>query len=417
MSKFIVHGGKTLTGTITVSGSKNAALPLIAATLLAEGKSVLRNVPRIKDVFAMIELIKSLGAKAILEQHTLFIDASRLTSHTPDPSLAGKLRGSILLLGPVLAHCGAIDIPYPGGDLIGPRPIDTHLKAFEQLGAEIRTEKTISLRAKRLSGARIVLHESSVTATENILMAATLAKGETQVRLAATEPHVSELARALIVMGAKIEGIGTSTLTIKGVKELRGMDHILCPDPIETGSFAILGATTKSNLVIKNVIVDELDAVLLKLSEIGVNWREERGNLIIAPPEKPHQATKIQTGLYPLLSTDLQSPFGVLATQAQGTTLIHDWMYEGRLGYINELRKMGANAFVLDPHRAIIHGPTPLFGKEIHSLDIRSGMTLLIAALVAQGETVINDAGIIDRGYEAIDARLRALGAAIERTA
>lgn len=415
MAKFRVLGGKPLKGAINVSGSKNAALPLIAAALLTPGKSVLRNVPLIKDVYAMIDLIKSVGAKVILEQHTLFIDATNLTSHTPDSALAGKLRGSILLLGPLLARLGEIEIPYPGGDLIGPRPIDTHLKAFEQLGAHILTNKTILLKAKQLIGTRIVLRETSVTATENVLMASVLAKGETQIRLAATEPHVSELAHTLIGMGAKIDGIGTNTLTIKGVKELRGMDHILHPDPIETGSFAILAATTKSSLVIKNVVVDELDAVLLKLSEIGVNYKTERGNLIIAPPEKPYQATKIQTGLYPLLPTDLQSPFGVLATQAQGTTMIHDWMYEGRLAYINELRKMGANAFVLDPHRAIIHGPSPLYGKEIHSLDIRSGMTLLIAALVAQGETIINDAQIIDRGYEAIDVRIRALGADIIR--
>ncbi|RJQ13763.1 UDP-N-acetylglucosamine 1-carboxyvinyltransferase [Candidatus Parcubacteria bacterium] len=415
MAKFIVTGGKKLKGEIAASGSKNAALPIIAASLLSSQRSIIRNVPLIKDVLTLVELIKSLGAKVIFESHNLYIEPGSINSHTPNPQLAGKLRGSILLLGPMLAHFGKIHIPYPGGDLIGPRPIDTHLKALKQLGAEVEEGDILKLEAKRLKGTRIILSEASVTATENLLMAATLAQGETIIRLAAMEPHVVELAKILKDMGAKIEGIGTPTLTIKGVKELHGFIHTLEPDPIEVGSFAILAATTKSPITIKGVNPENLDAVLIKLSEIGVNWKLNDNNLLIEPPPKPYQAAKIQTGLYPALPTDLQSPFGVLATQAQGTSLIHDWMYEGRLAYINELRKMGANAFILDPHRAIIHGPTPLYGKEIHSLDIRSGITMIIASLAASGQSIINDAEIIDRGYENIEARLQNLGAQIER--
>lgn len=416
MSKFIVKGGKQLEGEIYVSGSKNAALPIIAATLLTHQKSVIKNIPLIKDVLVMVELIKSVGAKVILENRSLFVDSSSITSNQPDKTLGGKLRGSILLLGPMLSRLGSIKIPYPGGDLIGPRPIDTHLNVLKQLGVKVQTDRILELKAKKLKGTKIILSEASVTATENVLMAAAKSQGKTILRLAAMEPHVSELARCLVSMGARIEGIGTTTLKIKGVKNLNGLKYTLEPDPIETGSFAILAATTKSNVTIKNVNFDELDAVLMKLSEIGVNWSQNGTDLIIQNPQKPYQATKIQTGLYPSLPTDLQSPFGVLATQAQGTSLIHDWLYEGRLAYINELRKMGANAFVLDPHRAMVHGPTPLYGKEIHSLDIRSGMTMIIAALAAQGQSIIHEAEIIDRGYEQIEVRLQHLGAEIERT-
>ena len=306
-------------------------------------------------------------------------------------------------------------MPEPGGCIIGNRPLDTHTYALEQLGAKIeKKDRFYGMRVDRLKGTTIILPEFSVTATENVLMAASLAEGRTVIKLAAAEPHVQDLCVFLNEMGAKITGIGTHTLIIDGVKELHGAEHAIIPDQIEAGTFAVMAAATRGEIKIKNIIPEHLEIILLKLKQIGVKL-EVGSDYVQVLPSADLRAFKLQTMPYPGFPTDLQSPFGVLATQCQGTSLIQDPLFEGRMGYVNELAKMGANAIIADPHRVIITGPTPLYGQDIKSLDLRAGATLIIAGLIATGQTTINQAEIIDRGYEKIEERLSKLGANIKR--
>ncbi len=417
MSLFRINGGKPLRGTVAVSGSKNAVLPLLAATLLTDEPCLLHNVPRIRDAERLLDLVRSLGVLAEwVGDHDLRVTARDAQLETLDRKTFASLRGSLLLLGSLLARFRDVTIPEPGGDLIGNRPIDTHLYALEQLGATIeRTNGSYHLSAKNgIIGADIILPEFSVTATENALMAAATAKGRTVIKIAAAEPHVQDLISFLQKMGAKIHGAGTHTLTIDGVTRLQGVEHTLIPDQLEVGTFAVAAAVTGGDVLITNIIADHVDLVRLKLQQIGVKASLEDHSLRVTA-SFPLRAFRLQTFPYPGFPTDLQAPFGVLATQCSGTSLIHDPMYEGRLGYVNELIKMGANAVICDPHRVLVTGPTPLYGREVKSLDIRSGATLLIAGLVAQGETIIHDAETIDRGYERFEERLRALGADIKR--
>ena len=416
MSRLIIKGGRKLSGSIRVAGMKNAVLPLMAACLLTDDECTLENVPKIKDVESFIDILKALGAAMTWKNHTLVINAAGVKGSEPDPVLTRKLRASVLLMGPLISRFGRVKMAYPGGDIIGARPIDTHLFGFSHLGAQVRENHAdVSVTANRLSGATVVLPESSVTGTENLILAAVFAKGKTTIKLAATEPHVQELATFLNKMGAKIHGQGTSTIIIEGVENLSGTRHTIIPDQIETGTFACLAAATKSDIEIKNIEPDHLDAVFVLLEQMGVVFEVGHSNLYIKPPRQMYKSAVIQTGLYPKLASDLQPTFAVLATQAKGTSLVHDWMYEGRLNYVSELIKMGANAIIADPHRALITGPTPLFGTEINGLDIRAGITLVIAGLVAEGTTTIHDAGHVDRGYERVDERLKALGADITR--
>lgn len=399
-----------------MAGMKNAATPILAATLLTKEPCLIHNIPKIKDVFRMIEILTGLGVQTKwADEHTLQIQANAVSWEKLPKDLVSAMRSSILLIGPLLARCGEVEIPEPGGCIIGNRPIDTHLYALEKLGARpCRENGVYKFQAKQLKGDTIILPEFSVTATENTLMAAVLAEGTTVIKLAAAEPHVQDLIVFLQKMGARVSGAGTHTLTIEGVKSLRGAEHQIIPDQIEVGTFAVAAAATRGEVIIGPIIPEHLEIILLKLKQANVNYLLEDGKLLVRPSANL-KSFRLQALPYPGFPTDLQAPFGVLATQCGGTSLIQDPLYEGRMSYVNELIKMGANAIVADPHRVIISGPTPLYGQEIKSLDLRAGATLIIAGLVAEGETVINDAEIVDRGYEDIDGRLRKLGAKIER--
>ncbi len=417
-AKLIIRGGKPLDGEITVGGMKNAVTPILAATLLVSGPCRLANVPRLSDVERMLDILRSLGAKVDWTgEHELTVDARRADIASIDAKAVKSMRSSILLLGPLLSRFHQVELPEPGGCIIGNRPIGPHFTALETLGAKIdRTGSLYRLTTAGLKGAVIVLPEFSVTATENAIMAAVLAEGRTVIKLAAAEPHVQDLAKFLNAAGARISGAGTHTVVIDGVDRLKAVEHRVIPDQIETGTFAVLGAVTKGTLRIRGVEPEHLDIILLNLRRAGVNFTVDRGVLTLGS-QSSLAAFKLQAMPYPGFPTDLQAPFGVLATQCDGTTLIHDPLFEGRLGYVNELVKMGANAVICDPHRVLISGPTPLYGQEIRGLDLRAGATLVIAGLIAQGETVLHGAEIIDRGYENLDRRLAALGADIARSA
>lgn len=401
-------------GEVRISGMKNAATPILAASLLAREKCVIKNIPDIEDVRVMIEILKSLGANIAYAGRTAEILPAKINIKGLRTDLIKKLRSSILLFGPLLALLGEAALPEPGGCIIGKRPIGTHLYALRKLGAEL-THKNgkIILKSKKLSGSKIILPEFSVTATENLIMAACLAEGKTIIKLAAIEPHVQDLIKFLNKMGARIKLLPEHSIEIGGVKNLGGASHVIISDDIEAGTFIVAALITGGRMILKNVEHGHLDAVYSLLERMGANF-ELDGDKLVVSPSRP-KAFKLQTLPYPGFPTDLQAPFGVLATQCRGTSLIHDPMYEGRLGYINELVKMGADATICDPHRVIINGPTKLYGQEIRGLDLRSGATLVLAGLAAKGTTVVHGIENLDRGYENFDGRLRKLGADIER--
>ena len=418
MQKLIINGGKPLRGTIDVKGSKNAATPILSACILTTEECFLENMPLVTDVLKMIQLLQSMGVETEwIGERKLRVKAGKnVDPEKMDFSIVGHMRSSILLLGSLLARFKKFKIKQPGGCLIGARPIGTHFDALEALGAKIISENGFYyFSTDRLVGKTIILKEFSVTATENLMMAATLAEGTTTIKIAAIEPHVQDLARFLNKMGAKIKGLGIHTIQIEGVKKLHGAFHSIVPDYIEAGTFVIVAAATKGNAEINNIRTHELDLFFEKIKEMGVNLTIEKERVIVNPASKFNAVRKIETRTYPGVPTDLQAPLAVLATQAEGTTLIHDTLYEGRLAYVNELNKMGANATICDPHRALITGPTPLFGQSITSFDLRAGATLIIAALLAEGQSIIDKAEQIDRGYEKIEERLKNLGADIER--
>ncbi len=422
MESFIVQGGKPLKGEIEVRGAKNAAMPILAATLLTKEPSIIDNLPLIEDVRRFLEIIESLGCKVEwLGKRKVKITPQKLNLKNLNQSLVKKLRASVLLIAPLLHRLKKFKLAQPGGCLIGVRSIDSHLDAILQLGVKIRKTPTyFYYNGSNIYSNEIVLNEFSVTATENILMRASLIPGKTRLKIGALEPHVEDLVVFLKKMGAKIKVISPHIYEITGKKKLSGASHKVIPDPIEAGTFMILAAVLRGKILIKNIRLDHLDLVIKKLKEIGVrmNIRSQSNktqfNVLILPSYNL-KGFKIQTQPYPGMPTDLQSPFGILATQANGTSIIFDTMFDGRLKYIDELIKMGANAIIADPHRALITGPTPLYAQNVNSLDIRSGISLLIAALLAKGKTVIKEAYQIDRGYEAIDERLIKLGADIKR--
>ncbi|MDP3764193.1 MAG: UDP-N-acetylglucosamine 1-carboxyvinyltransferase [bacterium] len=420
MSKFVINGGKTLEGSVKISGSKNAALPLIAASVLLK-ETKLSNVPKINDVEMMLEIVSYLGGEyKWLGENELLINTENLKSK-PLPDSARKLRASILFAGPMLARFGEAVLPYPGGDIIGARPLDTHLNAFKELGVDVTEKENLYLKVNKLNSAsaswRIVLQEPSVTATENVLMlAAGMDNHSVEIRLAAAEPHVQDLCQMLVSAGVEIIGIGTTALKIKGKKVfLNNVQHQVISDDLEISAFAVLAAATKSQIKLLPIQFEYLDSVLMQLERMNVNFEKDTNSLTILPPTSPYKSFRIQSGLYPKLICDHLPPFAVLATQAEGASLVHEWMYEARQSYLRELMKMGANAVIMDPHRALIIGPSSLFGKEVTGFDIRSGMTMVIAALVAKGQTIINGVEHIDRGYENLEGRLKAVGADINR--
>jgi UDP-N-acetylglucosamine 1-carboxyvinyltransferase len=415
MSKLIIKGNKKLEGEIQVSGLKNAILTLIPASLLIDGETVFHNVPRIKDVEAMIKILNYLGVETNFINSTLIINTKNLSYQDLLIDEVKALRASILFMGPILTKIGKIKIHFPGGDVIGARPIDAHLKGLVDLGAEIETRDNLIIgKFKKFLKHEIILKEVSVTASETLIMAAALSKKPVKLRLVALEPHVQSLCEFLSLAGYKIKGMGTHFLEIsRGSKIKKNIVFSVPPDYIEAGTFMALAPIIKNKIIIKKAPLENLDSIFITAKEMNINFEIKNQNIIIKPSQL--KSTKIQTGLYPKFPSDLQPQFGILATQSKGVTLIHEWMYENRFGYLKEAEFMGANVEILDPHRAIIIGPTPLFGKEVKSLDIRAGISLLIAGLIAEGETIINEAEKIDRGYEKIEDKLNNLGAEIKR--
>jgi UDP-N-acetylglucosamine 1-carboxyvinyltransferase len=421
--RFVVEGGHPLRGTVRPAGNKNAALPMIAAALLGETPSDLVNVPRIRDVEIQLELIRALGADAQWTgANQVRIDPANVTSRPLDAELCARLRASILLAGPLLARFGRVTLPPPGGDVIGRRRLDTHFLAFERLGAEVDVGDQYQVTASRLTGTDVFLDEPSVTATENALMAAVRATGRTILRNAAAEPHVQDLARALVRMGARIEGIGTNTLMVEGVDALHGATLEIGPDHIEIGSFIGLAAVTDGDIQIDGVRPDDLIPILLQFDRLGVRPRLSGTVLHVAHsqerrvrPDLGGHVPKIEDGPWPAFPADLTSIAVVVATQCEGLVLIFEKMFESRLYFVDKLVSLGARAVLCDPHRVVVAGKSPLRGGVVESPDIRAGMAMLIAALAAEGRSVIHNIGQIDRGYERIDERLRALGAHIER--
>ncbi len=424
MPTFLIEGGYPLKGEVTPSGNKNAALPLLTACLLTRKPVILKNVPRIGDVEIMRNLLSSLGVTfEDIDTHTWRVQASKIHQADLDPELCRGIRASILLAGPMLGREGGIDLPPPGGDVIGRRRVDTHLLALESLGARVRySEREFSMHAKRLQGSKILLDEASVTATENAIMACVLADGVSIIHNAASEPHVQELCHFLNRLGAKIEHIGSNTLKIEGVDELEGGEHTIGPDYLEVVSLIGAAIVTRGEVRIRDAGPDYLEMARLVLRKLGVRWEVE-GNDILVPqkqelkvhPDVGGMIPQISVMPWPAFPTDLMSIAIVMATQSNGTVLFHDWMYETRMFFIDKLVSMGAKIILCDPHRSIVQGPSQLYGESLESPDIRAGLALTLAALTAKGTSRIRNINQIDRGYERIDEKLALLGAHIER--
>ncbi|MFA5746745.1 MAG: UDP-N-acetylglucosamine 1-carboxyvinyltransferase [Candidatus Paceibacterota bacterium] len=415
--KFVIKGGKNLSGEVEIGGYKNAAGPALAAILLTQEECRLGNMPLVEDVFRLVEVLKGMGVKvAWTGKNELTLEAgSNVDPEKMDPVLVSKSRISVLLIGALAARFKDFKIARPGGDRIGVRPINTHLKALEELGVESFAEDNFyHFRREELRGKEIILKEFSVTATENLLLAAVLAKGETVVKGAACEPQVQDLCWQLIKMGAKIEGVGTHTLKIEGQESLSGASHNIIPDVNEAATFIVASAFTKDRIKVINAIPDHLDLFLDKMQEAGVNLKKGKDFVeVFASPE--FKAVRIQALPFPGFATDFLPLTAPLLTQAKGKSLVHDPLYENRLNYTQELKKMGADIEVVDPHRVIIFGKTPLSGVNIQSWDIRAGASLVIAGLIAQGTTVVENIYQIDRGYEKMEEKLQKLGADIQR--
>jgi UDP-N-acetylglucosamine 1-carboxyvinyltransferase len=421
--QFVVQGGQKLSGTIRPSGNKNAALPIICAALLTDQPVTLENVPRIRDVETLVELIASIGAEMRWGgRNTLHIHARSLHPSNLDPVLCRKIRASILLAAPLLARCGEIELPPPGGDVIGRRRVDTHFLALERLGASFDLSESFHLTTPGLRGADVFLDEPSVTGTENAVTAAVAASGTTILRNAASEPHVQDLCHFLVALGAEIDGIGTNKVTVQGGRVLGGATHRIGPDHIEVGSFIGLAAVTGSEIRIADAGVEHLRSTLMGFARLGVSCKIEGPDLVVpAEQEKVIQSdlgghvSKLEDQPWPAFPADTMSIALVTATQCRGMILIHEKMFESRLFFVDKLIGMGARIVLCDPHRALVAGPSKLRAGSVDSPDIRAGMAMLLAAMCAEGESTINNVGQIERGYERIDERLRALGAKIER--
>ena len=425
MEQFIIEGNQPLSGTVMPGGNKNAALPLLAASLLTDQPLVLHNIPNIRDVQIMCKLVADLGVDITrLDEHTLRLQANRVRKTNLDADLCRDIRASILLAGPALARLGHVELPPPGGDVIGRRRLDTHFLAFKKMGAEMEANDRFRLRTPGLVGAAILLDEASVTATENAVMAAVLAKGTTVLRNAASEPHVQDLCNCLMQMGACIEGIGSNMLTIHGVERLNGAEFAIGADYIEVGSFIVLAAVTGGEVLIKDASPEHLGMTQLVFERLGVRWETRdrdvfvpRGQSLTIVPDLGDAIPKIDDAPWPGFPADLMSIAIIAATQAAGTILFHEKMFESRLYFVDKLIGMSARIVLCDPHRCIVQGPSWLRAEPqgISSPDIRAGMALLIAALAARGQSIIRNIGQIDRGYERVDEKIRALGGKIER--
>jgi UDP-N-acetylglucosamine 1-carboxyvinyltransferase len=426
MEKFIIEGGHPLNGETLPSGNKNAALPLLAACLLTDEPIVLHNLPEIKDVETMRLLLESLGVQIkAMNNHTWQVHAAEVRPADLDPELCKNIRASILLAGPMVARTGELQLPPPGGDVIGRRRVDSHILALSKLGAIAeydRSRKVFQFQAGKMSGGNILLDEASVTATENAIMAAVTTPGATVLRNAASEPHIQELCQFLNVLGAEIESIGSNTLHIKGVNKLNGGEFTIGPDYLEVVSFIGAAVVTGGSIRIRAAAPHYLDMIAYVFRRLGVEWYVE-GEDVIVPEEQKLEVEpdlgdaipEISVMPWPAFPTDLMSIAIVVATQSKGSVLFHDWMYPSRMFFIDKLVSMGAQIVLCDPHRSIVQGPTTLYGERMESPDIRAGMAMVLAALAADGQSEIHNVGQIDRGYEQIDKKLRALGAQINR--
>lgn len=423
MSRFIIQGGKQLSGTVTPAGNKNAILPMLAATLLTDQTVVFHNVPLIQDVLVMLELLESLGVSVEVAGHTVRLTAGKIGERELDAGLCRKVRSSILLAGPLAARHGKAVLYPPGGDVIGRRRVDTHFAGLRKLGISVEADTSYRLTRKRLRGADILLDEASVTGTENILMAAVLARGETTIFNAACEPHVEDLGRLLVAMGADIAGLGTNRITVRGVKALHGAEQTVNPDHIEVGSFMAAAAVTGGKVVLDGVKPAVYLRVIGRIFDLlGSDWGFEGGKLQVSGRKKlrvrkelGEVTPKLEDGPWPGFPSDLMSVAIVLATQARGTMLFFEKLFESRMYFVDHLISMGADIVQCDPHRVLVTGASRLHGAHLTSPDIRAGVALLIAGLCARGTTIIENAQVVDRGYERIDERLRALGADIVR--
>lgn len=420
MTQFIISGGKPLKGIVEISGAKNAAIKMVACSILATQPITLRNVPKISDIDVMVSLVGDFGVKANwIDEHTLVLDPSGIHSADPNPELVKKLRASVLLIGPALARFGKIRLPTPGGDQIGKRPINTHLNALKQLGAKIEKQGEIyNISAEKLRGSEVYLDEMSVTATENTLLAATLARGTTTIHVAACEPEIVNLTELLSNMGAQIKNAGSPTIIVKGTNSpsggLGGGQIDIIPDRIEASTLLLAGIITKGEVTVKNISPALAANLLPAFERMGVTI-EKAHNSITAKLSNDLNPINIDTRPYPGFSTDLQSPLAAVATQAKGKSHIFETLFEDRFNYVEELNSMGAKIIIEDPHNITIEGPTNLKAREMVTKDIRAGAALVLAALCAQGESKITNAELIDRGYEKLDEKLRQLGAQIKR--
>jgi UDP-N-acetylglucosamine 1-carboxyvinyltransferase len=420
---FVIEGGQPLGGRVRAAGNKNGALPILAACLLTSEPVALHNVPRIRDVETMMELLAQLGAEVEWTgENQVHVHAADVVSFELDAELASRIRASFLLAGPLLARHGRASVPPPGGDVIGRRRLDPHIHAFAELGVEIEIGDRYELRTSGLRASDIFLDEASVMATENAVMAATLTPGETVIGNAACEPHIQDLCRFLVSLGAEIEGIESNVLRVRGVETLSGGEWRVGPEHIEVGSFIGLAAVTGGDITIEDVEPKDLAGILPTLERLGVNVELDGRSLRVPPNQELEirddlggQIPKIEDGPWPAFPADLTSIAVTVATQARGTVLIFEKMFESRLFFVDKLVSMGARIILCDPHRAVVTGPARLYAQQMSSPDIRAGMAMLLAALCAEGTSTIGNVGEIDRGYERIDERLRALGARIER--
>src|SRR6476620_2095506 len=424
MQSFVIEGGRLLSGTVRAAGNKNGALPILAATVLASGPVLLENVPRIRDVETMVRILADLGAEAEWTgPNEVSVDATHVAKTELDPDLGREIRASFLLAGPLLARFGRATVPPPGGDVIGRRRLDTHVHAFSALGADVHIDGVYELTADTLRGARVYLDEASVMGTENAIMAAVVAEGETTLGNAACEPHIQDLCRFLVSLGAEIEGIGSNVLHIHGTRELGGGDYRIGPDHIEVASFLGLAAATGGEVVVTDVEPDDLISIVPAFRKLGIEMEVADSSVLVRAGQLLHveddlggQIPKIDSGVWPAFPADLTSIAVAVATQVHGTVLIFEKMFENRLVFVDKLVSMGARIIVCDPHRVVVTGPAKLYGQRLESPDIRAGMAMVLAALCAEGTSTIGNIRQIDRGYERMDERLRDLGASVERT-
>jgi UDP-N-acetylglucosamine 1-carboxyvinyltransferase len=423
MSRFVIRGGQRLGGEITASGNKNAVLPMLAACLLTDAEVVLENVPAIRDVDAMLDILAHLGAEIARDGSTVRVRAANIRENEIPRELGEKIRTSVLIVGPLLSRTGQVRVSAPGGDMIGRRRLDAHFYGLRRLGVQVDIGKLEFHQEGRLQGAVLFFDEASVTATEHMLLVATLAEGTTTLRNAASEPHVQDLARMLVSMGAEIEGVGTNTLTVHGVERLRGARHRVTSDHIEVGSYLAIAAATGGGLTVRDTNRGHYWMIHRVFERFGLRLDLENDRVVLPEGQVPRiqpdaggMTPRIDDGPWPQFPSDMMSPMLVLATQSEGTVLFFEKMFESRMYFVDPLIQMGANIIVCDPHRVIVTGPSRLRGQTVRSPDIRAGMALLMAALCAEGQpSVVQNADIIDRGYERVEEKLHALGADVRR--